>query len=217
MPCNGFNHSPTCDCGWGGVWYGNAPTSRIFNDGNTKIDEFGSPVEASSFVRPGTRRKPESLTIPNARCPECGASVFFYQNDYGSRVFFDELGFDWPKHPCTDNSRYDNPAAGKVLVPALNVQREPKWREEGWLPYLIIRTTDDHIDLVGFDSSECLRLDRSSILNNVLPLGFVKKLSGDRLSLSYYHGGVRSRVTEQFGYKKIDKPNEDNREPDVTS
>jgi len=96
MPCNGFNHSPTCECGWGGVWYGNAPIRRIFNDGNTKIDEFGSPVEARSFIRPGTRRKPESLTIPNARCPVCGASVFFYQNEYGSRVFFDELGFDWP-------------------------------------------------------------------------------------------------------------------------
>jgi hypothetical protein len=99
-----------------------------------------------------------------------------------------------------------------VFVPALNVQQEPKWRKEGWLPFLIIRTPDHHLDLVGFDSSECLRLDRSSILNNVLPLGFVNKLSGDRLSLSYYNGGVRSRVIEQFRYKKIDRPDEDNRE-----
>ncbi|MXP29702.1 hypothetical protein GRI58_12875 [Porphyrobacter algicida] len=30
--------------------------------------------------------------------------MFFYQNLYGSRVFFDELGPPWPKHPCTDNS-----------------------------------------------------------------------------------------------------------------
>jgi hypothetical protein len=42
---------------------------------------------------------------PNATCPVCGASVFFYQNEYGSRVFFDELGPPWPKHPCTDNGR----------------------------------------------------------------------------------------------------------------
>ena len=39
---------------------------------------------------------------PNANCPECGAPVFFYQNEHGSRVFFDELGPPWPKHPCTD-------------------------------------------------------------------------------------------------------------------
>lgn len=39
---------------------------------------------------------------PNADCPVCGAPVFFYQNHSGSRVYFDELGPPWPKHPCTD-------------------------------------------------------------------------------------------------------------------
>jgi hypothetical protein len=34
----------------------------------------------------------------------CGAQVFFYSNEFGSRVYFDELGPPWPKHPCTDNS-----------------------------------------------------------------------------------------------------------------
>lgn len=41
---------------------------------------------------------------PNAECPVCGDRVFFYQNRFGSRVFFDELGPPWPKHPCTDLS-----------------------------------------------------------------------------------------------------------------
>jgi hypothetical protein len=36
--------------GWGGMWYGNAPTSRVFNDGNTKLGEFGAAVEASTFM-----------------------------------------------------------------------------------------------------------------------------------------------------------------------
>ncbi|MEH0822748.1 MULTISPECIES: hypothetical protein [unclassified Micromonospora] len=40
---------------------------------------------------------------PNARCPICGAAVYFYANERGSRVFFDDLGPPWPKHPCTDN------------------------------------------------------------------------------------------------------------------
>jgi hypothetical protein len=42
-----------------------------------------------------------SFVNPNAECPVCGAQVFFYQNEYGSRVFFDDLGPPWPKHPCT--------------------------------------------------------------------------------------------------------------------
>jgi hypothetical protein len=39
---------------------------------------------------------------PNANCPVCGALVYFYQNEFGSRVCFDELGPPWPKHPCTN-------------------------------------------------------------------------------------------------------------------
>jgi len=33
----------------------------------------------------------------------CGEEVWYYQNEFGSRVFFDEIGWPWPKHPCTDN------------------------------------------------------------------------------------------------------------------
>ena len=46
---------------------------------------------------------------PNAKCPECGVPVFFYANAFGSRVYFDELGPPWPKHPCTDNPRPTRP------------------------------------------------------------------------------------------------------------
>ena len=42
---------------------------------------------------------------PNASCPVCGQSVYFYANGFGSRVYFDELGPPWAKHPCTDNKR----------------------------------------------------------------------------------------------------------------
>lgn len=46
---------------------------------------------------------------PNATCPVCGAPVFFYSNDFGSRVFFDAMGHPWPKHPCTDSSSVASP------------------------------------------------------------------------------------------------------------
>lgn len=54
-----------------------------------------------------TIRLPRStgLVRPNAVCPVCGAYVYFYSNDFGSRVYFDEVGPPWPKHPCTDNAK----------------------------------------------------------------------------------------------------------------
>jgi hypothetical protein len=39
---------------------------------------------------------------PNAYCPVCSAAVYFWSNATGSRVYFDEMGPPWPKHPCTD-------------------------------------------------------------------------------------------------------------------
>lgn len=36
-------------------------------------------------------------------CPVCGQWVYFYSNEFESRVYFDEVGPPWPKHPCTDN------------------------------------------------------------------------------------------------------------------
>jgi hypothetical protein len=42
------------------------------------------------------------LVQPNANCPVCEEPVFFYQNEHGSKVYFDELGPPWPKHACMD-------------------------------------------------------------------------------------------------------------------
>ena len=56
----------------------------------------------------GKSDKPFSTVLsyvnPNARCPVCGDPVFFYQSPYGGRVFFNNLGWPWPKHECTDHS-----------------------------------------------------------------------------------------------------------------
>jgi hypothetical protein len=46
-----------------------------------------------------------SYVNPNARCPVCRATVYFYQSPFGGRVFFDDLGWPWPKHGCTDNAQ----------------------------------------------------------------------------------------------------------------
>jgi hypothetical protein len=41
-----------------------------------------------------------SYTIPNAKCPICKEQVFYYENSFGSKVYFDKLGKPWPKHGC---------------------------------------------------------------------------------------------------------------------
>jgi hypothetical protein len=85
--CNAMNHPAGCTCGWG--WGHQGPR--------------GKPH--SSYWPPGVTMfnvgRASSYTVPNARCPVCNAEVFYYCNEAGSSVFFDELGPPWPKHPCT--------------------------------------------------------------------------------------------------------------------
>jgi len=90
--CNAWNHSSDCRCGWGGEDHAGR--------------RVGSFTFSSSFAQPvhPTFRSLDSYTRPNSRCPVCRASVFFYQSPNGGKVYFDELGGDWPKHPCTSYS-----------------------------------------------------------------------------------------------------------------
>lgn len=62
----------------------------------------------------------ESYVNPNAICPVCGDQVYYFQSQYGGRVFFDALGWPWPKHPCTDNK-----AAQTRQILTLNPKRSP--------------------------------------------------------------------------------------------
>lgn len=75
--------------------------------------------------KPATRptRLPRSsgLVRPNAVCPAWGARVYFYSNEYGSRVYFGEVGPPWPKHSCTNNygsNMSSGPASSRRSAPA---------------------------------------------------------------------------------------------------
>lgn len=93
MNCNAWNHPPGCACGWGGKYHG----------------------QGSWTSGPRSHWQiPSSYTIPNARCPRCRAQVFFYASPRGGKVYFDELGPPWPKHPCTDQSPSGASAVGKA-------------------------------------------------------------------------------------------------------
>ena len=107
-----------------------------------------------------------SFVNPNARCPVCNDPVFYYQNEFGSRVYFDELGPPWPKHPCTDNGAYrtsggdsasgvhspdnsptlrgsDEVEAISRLTDSLGTDREVQFRQRygasPWIPLLVTK------------------------------------------------------------------------------
>lgn len=118
--CNAWNHSPDCTCGWGGVGH---------------LGRRSGDVRATQALWPAgippINGSISSITIPNAQCPVCGEPVFYYCNEYGSSVFFDELGPPWPKHPCTNHYATTQPlAASSGLVKSYS--HAPQWSREGW-------------------------------------------------------------------------------------
>ena len=115
----GHNHYLDCTCGW--CWHG----------ASGGADNW--PRWDNGPRWPSQRATVESYTIPNAHCPVCGEPVFFYRSPYNGRVFFDELGPPWPKHPCTDNPRQP--------VEKFSAQgwkpKKYQWQLQGWEPAVI--------------------------------------------------------------------------------
>lgn len=119
--CNAWNHPPGCTCPFGGVKYPNKLT-------------FHLPVLQTQF------NIASSFTNPNASCPVCGNSVYFYRSPAGGRVFFDDLGPPWPKHGCMDNSTSAGSLVRPVPAPAADCLRtdtkRPQWLDDGWSPFI---------------------------------------------------------------------------------
>lgn len=102
----GHNHYSDCTCGW------------CVNDGRREVTVSVRRLDAWSLLtRNAVRSVAACFLNPNARCPVCRAPVFFYANEFGSRVFFDDLGPPWPKHPCTDNSRRPEVSSFEAATP----------------------------------------------------------------------------------------------------
>ena len=140
--CNGHNHRPGCRCGFGG-------------QGHTGGGVHHGPPK-TWVERPVTLRTPvasqtyASYINPNAKCPVCEAAVFFYQC-HGGRVFFDELGPPWPKHPCTSRtSERVYVDSDTDLLPLIVEEPEskattvPQWQREGWEAFHCISVSRAH-------------------------------------------------------------------------
>lgn len=123
--CNAHNHPPGCTCGWGG-------DGHIGSGGGGT----GGALYSSALGAPSHFTALSSFTDPNARCPVCGAPVFFYRSPDGGRVFFDEIGPPWPKHPCTDSGAayWSAPIwVGKIGTGPYS------WQEDGWKPLFLVQ------------------------------------------------------------------------------
>lgn len=119
MGCNAWNHSLDCRCGWGGD--GHAGRRTLFSS------LMQSQVRFKTY-----RELLVGFTSPNAHCPVCDNPVFFYASPFGGRVFFDELGPPWPKHPCTDRGR----PAQLTLPSNTSNNIHPEFSNDGWQPFL---------------------------------------------------------------------------------
>jgi hypothetical protein len=81
--CNAANHSPSCDCGFGGDTGGGG---RHWGSVSNFTKHYSAPSFGWARDHGGTV---ESYVNPNAHCPVCGCAVFFYRSPYNGRVFFD--------------------------------------------------------------------------------------------------------------------------------
>lgn len=130
MGCNAWNHPIDCNCGWGGDTGG----------GFRATIAVRSELPADGLQWRSATASYDSYVVPNARCPVCGGDVFFYQSPSGGRVFFDELGPPWPKHPCTDNSSWQRSTT--AVLGARGYQsaiRSRIPRSEEWHPLVLYR------------------------------------------------------------------------------
>lgn len=135
--CNAWNHRIDCTCGWGGTGH----TGRRSASPSTSATSYWP-----AYIPPITGHI-ASYINPNAQCPVCGAPVFYYCNENGSSVFFDELGPPWPKHPCTNNSTRYAPQALEHHV-RKSVDCGLQWVKNNWSLYSVLAT--ENVDSTAF-------------------------------------------------------------------
>ncbi len=185
--CNAYNHLVDCTCGFGGI--GHAGRRR---PGASTPHSFSSIFE---FI-PRITQTYESYVNPNAKCPKCGALVFFYQSPAGGRVFFDELGPPWPKHPCTDNSSIPVKLDTATILAMQGTRSLTfEWQRNGWSPFFVsvVSRIDgltyqlkgefqgDHLTI--FVNEKLNRFGDAKVITNDI-IAFLKKTRGEHYSIS---------------------------------
>jgi hypothetical protein len=108
-------------------------------------------------------------------------------------------------HHCTDNSRYDTPAAGRVYGTQPD-EKERKFRSinEGWRASLIARKDDLRVILRGIEKAEYFGLFLDpEMLSGAMPIVYFKLISDRELVLSYFHVGIRSAIKRTVEFEMM--------------
>jgi hypothetical protein len=189
--CNSFNHSDSCRCGFGGEGH---LGRRIF--GNAFLSSPKSQTFFTLNPVKSARKVGHYITFitPNAHCPVCGDRVYFYQSEYGGRVFFDELGYPWKKHPCTDTRQWQTSTRHIKLTGSEDNQLAfyfiYKWELDGYFP-LICKRIEGKKQILGqflydsFQDGEKLPNEVSLVLKEKVDvvanaLFFIKEISASK-------------------------------------
>jgi hypothetical protein len=155
--CNAHNHSYDCTCGFGGdTGGGSGGYGRYLATRSFRPASAGWAKDKGGTV--------DSYVNPNAHCPVCGDPVYFYRSPYDGRVFFDDLGWPWPKHGCTDNLREPRRTTRNSVSDYSSIPRS-KWGAEGWAPLLASKVylTRRPIIITGDFNNEFLELQVSAL------------------------------------------------------
>lgn len=97
----GYNHFPSCSCGWcGGPRSGQRRRGTI-----RRCDESGYSVSAGCSAKPSATPQTDEAQTGPTECWWCGAPVYFHTNGYGDAVLFDSLGVPWQVHSCWEEHR----------------------------------------------------------------------------------------------------------------
>ncbi|XHX78986.1 MAG: hypothetical protein RBJ76_03350 [Stenomitos frigidus ULC029] len=105
--CNAWNHSPSCNCGWGGDTGGFGGSFGWVGNGTAKISEPypHSQAHGSEVLRDVFESQLRESETRKTKCWWCGAEVYYHTNGYGDCVLFDELGCPWLVHECWETHR----------------------------------------------------------------------------------------------------------------
>ena len=103
--CNAWNHSPSCNCGWGGGTGGfGGGFGQIGNGAEKTSDPYPySQTYESQSLRGVTESQLRESETRKTKCWWCKAEVYYHTNGYGDCVLFDELGWPWLVHECWEN------------------------------------------------------------------------------------------------------------------
>lgn len=167
MSSRGHNHPLDCPCGFCQP-RGLAKESQVTTD---LISVVGTSY---------------SYTIP-IPCPICGGAVFLYQSEHGGRVFFDELGPRWPKHPCTDRARSVPLSVSTATDESLSTRRY-SWQEAGWLPI-----TDVIVESAGSTDVRLSGKHNSQLITIYIPVATIA--DGTDPVAAIAHSPVHARRT----------------------